>query len=331
MKKEFKREAPIYVAVHVKDYIFFMLRKGASLFSYKIGASEAAEIGTVSWDNRNKERLYEKIIYYKGKLFLIPFLAEYLTIYDIEKKEFSRLNIKNGDKDIFFTSAYICQNCVIILGSRVLVICENEDGYLIREIDDWLKPVSEYVFNDRDVYFRGQAIYQNDKMLIPFRNANALLELDIKNMQSKVHVLGKEALGYSGITLMADGMYCLSPKATGSFCLVLDKSYRIVEKIELKSVSKPVTILGIGADNNKLIVYTSFTNEMHDKYIIKKELLVECDRELITFDLDNLSLCVSNKNVIVYNSPIFIKEQVESLIRENKFFDIKDFLMCIEE
>lgn len=167
------------------------------------------------------KRLYASMKLMKGKIYFIPFSAKSIAVYDIETGEFSNILIdeeKAGCKvetDFLFMGVAEYKNYLFLLPVLCRAIMRlNVDSQEIEYITNWFSEIRPYIFNRGCGFFRRQVVVRGDKLYAPFCNANAVLELDCNTLNSKIHILGEEKTGYSGICREGDDFY-LSPMESG--------------------------------------------------------------------------------------------------------------------
>lgn len=203
------------------DKVWFCPQYFNSLFYIDMKTNEIKFLGEFPNEKYGAERLYTSMKLVKGRIYFIPFSAKTIVFYDIEKREFSDILIdenKAGCKlgiDFLFMGVKEYKNYLFILPvSCKAIIRLNVNNQEIDYITNWFTEIEANIFNKVCGFFRKQAVIQGDKLYVPFCNANAVLELDCNNLNSRIYRLGEEEIGYSGICHMGNSFY-LSPIDSG--------------------------------------------------------------------------------------------------------------------
>ena len=134
-----------------------------------------------------------------------------------EKTYEERLYVKLGDeflhKKFKFMSAHLMNEKIYMFSPYLSSIyCFDINTYVLQkiyEIDETI--LKEIVFDVSDSYFRKQVGCQDNRLYIPFCNANAILIYDVLKNRSEIKRIGNEKNGYSGIVISGNTVYC-SPR-----------------------------------------------------------------------------------------------------------------------
>ena len=152
------------------------------------------------------------------KIYLVPFYEHKIIEFEIDTKRFAEIELEENvikDKKEFFMGVGVFHQYIFLMGVSVPVIArlDTTDNSIIY-LWDWLPKVKDYIFNQNDAYFRKQSILVDNKLFVPFCNANAVIAIDCENLDTSVYRLGDEEQGYSGICLSKEAIW-LSPRSTG--------------------------------------------------------------------------------------------------------------------
>ena len=202
---------------------------------------------------------YRAIEVIENNLYLIPSKSCDLLSFNLCTKEFKVIKLKGNG--FFATTRY--QNYLFIFGVFEPIVNRiniNDDS--VECIENVLTYPIE-IFDLRDSFFRRQVAIVENKLYVPFCNANAVLELEPIGMQYRIYSLGKEKEGYSGIC-HEDGVFWLSPRKYG--CVVKwNKEINQIERIKgnLTTREQRLSYLGIVISENKKVMASMYNINEH--------------------------------------------------------------------
>ena len=247
------------------DKIWFCPQYFNSLFCMDILTGEVKFLGEFPNEKYGTERLYASMKIVKGKIYFIPFSAKAIAVYDIETGEFSNILIdekKAGCKvetDFLFMGVEEYKNYLFILPVFCKAIIRlNVDNQEIDYITKWYEEIKQNIFSKACGFFRRQVVVREGKLYAPFCTANAVLELDCNTLNSKIHKLGEEKIGYSGICCDGDDFY-LSPIESGDLCKWNLKKNSICKFRLYKecAVNNSYAYVGVLNANHKILLFPS--------------------------------------------------------------------------
>ena len=242
------------------NYLFSLNMLTDEMEKYKIPIN-SKEIGNY--------RAMEEV---ENKLYLIPSKSNELLSFDLCTKEFKVITLKGNG---FFASIRY-QKFLFLFGTFEPIVNRiNIDDDTVERLENIVTESIE-IFESNESFFRRQVAIADDRLYIPFCNANAVLEIEPIGFQYRVYVLGTEREGYSGICYN-DGEFWLSPRKNG--CVVRwNKKSGQIERI--KGVDKTDNLrysyLGIVIRNNKKILAPMYSLE---KCFSSNEAIVELQGE----------------------------------------------------
>lgn len=208
---------PVENAVLEDGKIWFSAMDFNGLFEKNIETGEVHSVGMFPDEPYAKTRLYIASELVGRKIYFAPFKAENIAVFDLEEQRFKRIVIDSdrldGKSNITkYTGTALCGKYLYMLptfSSSILRIDTENDT--VEYITGWKEKVRSFIFDEDMAFFRGQSVEINNKLFIPFANVNAVLELDLITLQTTVHRIGTESVGYSGICY--DGYkFWLSPR-----------------------------------------------------------------------------------------------------------------------
>lgn len=211
VKKGLEKEAAERSKVMIEDAIFFenkvwcYSRKLNYLLAFDVRTSEVTFCQKVPYKREGKERLYASMKEIDGKIYLIPFYAKKMMVFDIKKELFSEIELDEDvfkmkqDGPFFMAVESYARYLYVFPAYSKFILRVDTDTNEVAYISGWEKEIEEFSFEKNDGYFRRQVVLLDDKMYVPFCTANAVLELDCVTMKYKIHQLGQQNMGYSGI------------------------------------------------------------------------------------------------------------------------------------
>ncbi len=326
----------------VGDIIYFFPEAYNQLYSFNIKKGLIDSLGRIPWEKENENRLIEKIVRIKNTLYLIPFNAKYLSLYNIDTHTFDKIDIrKDRIKGVFGDGFSVDDYLYIIGGSAPCILKVDIINKRVDKFDKWTEDVKNLIFDKSDGYFRSQGILYDDKFITPFCNANAIMVFYYRTMKYEIIKLDDENNGYSGITSCSDG-YWLAPRK-GEMCAVkCDKEYRIIKKIRFNDRGYYTGLIMI---ENKPVFFADSIVDGVDKSVSVRNHMsrISVDGDyLASTDIENCRLFLETKDGIVLNTEVRIPSDREeiiewaysrrnnSLLLENKRDNLDLFLLTVK-
>ncbi|MCI8596986.1 MAG: hypothetical protein HFJ10_00850 [Lachnospiraceae bacterium] len=162
---------------------------------------------------RDKESLYFRVEKVNHYLVFSPCEAEKIAIYDLKSDVLTYIPLKPLDgsykedqKEVKFWNTFRYQSDVFLLGySYPAIIKIDMDSMEIVYITDWVEEVEKNIeFGDIRGYFSDGHVLHGDQILFPIGCMNAVLELNLKTLKTKIRRLNISMKGIGGIS-SADG------------------------------------------------------------------------------------------------------------------------------
>lgn len=152
----------------------------------------------------------------KQKMYLIPYREKSIYQFETDSKRFTIIKLETDlikGREGLFSGSRICGKYLFIMGANVpAVIRIDTTDNSIDYITDWVDKIKPDIFCEKEVFFKRQSILLNQKIYIPFCNANAILEIDPGSMKTQIYKLGVDNLGYSGICYSGGDIWLVSQK-----------------------------------------------------------------------------------------------------------------------
>ena len=211
-------------AVQLRENIWFCAQRFNGLFSLNTNTGKIEKIGEFPLCSFGKERLFASMELVGEKIYFIPLYANSIMSYNISLNKFESIEIDlpkadtNGQKLHFMGVQKYKKYLFIFPVTCKVIIRLDTSNNQITYLTEWVNDAEKLIFDKQDGYFRKQVAIRNNKLYIPFCNANAILTLDCETMQCKIHKLGSNKQGYSGICY--DGKnFWISPRKGGNITI----------------------------------------------------------------------------------------------------------------
>lgn len=349
-------EVMIEDAIYDGDRIWMIPTCFNSLLCRNIITGETELIGKFHGESYSTERLYASMKLIKRKIYFVPFRARNIAVFDIEKNKFTYITIKNigiinRNTKPLFIGAEKFQDYLFVFpayGNSILRI--NTINNEVEYITEWIDQVKELIFNKNDSYFRKQAYIKENKLVIPFCNANAVLELNCYTKQSFVYRLGVWEAGYAGICY--DGAnFWLTPRTSGDLVKWnLEKREIKIIKLYNEGERNSLNIYaGVLCCDGQILLFPSIDNEQIADKSQEKIVMLEGqysiakkeENNFIYYRKDIYELTIidtfKRKNISIkssikrsdFNYYVFLKEK-KKIIYETKELSLKRFLVYNE-
>lgn len=342
-------------AIVDNDKIWFFPYEFNSLFTVNLKNEKCELIGLISNEAYGKKRLYESMKLLNGKIYFIPFYAKSIAVYDIKKGKFNNIILDErkigcrieqplfGGAEVYGKYLYIFP----IFSKAIIQLNTDNDG--VEYIVDWAEEVDRIRFNN-DAYFKRQAVIVEDKLMIPFCNANAVMSFDCQTAEYKIYKLGEEKKGYSGITFDGESFWLSSRNGRELVRCILGAND--IETMKLGREDEPqnlYTYVGVLCNQQKIMIFPAAEQEdfeVEDKQVVLQEgvytFAEEDDQNLLCFRKDMGRLILINKKdnlrteieIKINDEDIdkkrMIKEAQEAM-SEDKILHLEDLITVLRE
>lgn len=203
------------------EYLWFSDCNRNGLYRFNKNTNETEFMGRFPEEPEDGKRLYISGVKHDNKLYFAPFAANNGAVYDVLSREFHLFKTTDdreremlGPQKYFGSINYkdkIFMLPCLFPAIGIYSVVDNNVQY----DNGWLKELTTLCNITNDAFGRRFIVIEDRYILMPFCNANAVLEYDMLTSQHKIHVVGKEDYSYSGICY--DGRnYWLSPRHDGA-------------------------------------------------------------------------------------------------------------------
>lgn len=211
-------KADLTDAAYIDGMIWFCTSNFRCLVSMNLESKEKKYYEIPSNGLYSDNRAFGSMQIVGRKIYLIPFREKTIMQFDIDSEEFKQIEIDKSiirNENILFLATGKYKEFLFIMGVNIPVVLRvNTNNNQIDYLTDWIEKVDRLIFDFREAYFRKQSVLLDYRLLVPFCNANAVLEIDCINLTTTVHKIGAELQGYSGICNDGKSLW-LSPRKGG--------------------------------------------------------------------------------------------------------------------
>ena len=198
----------------VGDKFWFFTNIGNHICSMSKKCDVIDYIDSNPYEELEYNYLYTALVPYRNKIYLIPRVATHIGIYDIDKKEFGKINLEKAeglmpvtyDAANKFASAVLVNDKIFLIPRKYPAIVEiNLKNNEIMYHKDWLKQYKKVLLFDGDYFLYDYAIYEN-KIYLPALSAGAIIVIDSINDSITFFETNYESF-YSGIEIYDSKLY----------------------------------------------------------------------------------------------------------------------------
>jgi hypothetical protein len=159
-----------------------------------------------------RELLYSPPVISGGVIYFPPLRAKEIGLYDIASNTFSFIPVQITERVIGFSGAVIFEGNIYFTPFQYPAIVTYGKSGELNYYDDWFAAVRRSVYQDYDVCC-GIACVNDNKLMIPSRCSNHVIEFDMRTKKSIVREVGEKEYKFSAICFDG-GNYWLAPMAS---------------------------------------------------------------------------------------------------------------------
>lgn len=202
-----------------KNECWFFARRFNGLFYKNIESGYSKDCGKVPWESTNTEYLYRDMQLSNNKIYLIPYQARSIAIYDINTGKFKKLSIDSqimSGKRNLFRAGLVKDGVVFAFGVHAeVIIAIDTFKDSIDYYTKWFDEVSPYIRNRKGAFFRKQLVVVNDVVYLPLVYADIILTMDLKSREVNLLNIGLGTSGYVGIAVDRNKLFLSERSGTG--------------------------------------------------------------------------------------------------------------------
>ena len=207
---------PIRHAVRYDGYIYFLISTTKELYRIEEKSGRIQSLGIIPWGDYGRVDRYLSIVAYNDKVFLLPYYSDFMPVYSIERGTFKRVEIPDGRDGFLRCMAYaISGSSLFMFDNYGRIIKYDLNNDCVEKDIIIYEGIKDLIFDRNDDCFRQQTVIVDGNIYVPFCNINALLRVDVSDLDTEIIPLGEDHNGYSGICLMGDELWCSPRKLNG--------------------------------------------------------------------------------------------------------------------
>lgn len=244
------------------DIVWFFSSEFNGLFSKNIVTGETRAWGKVPGEKEDKKRLYTTIKKCENRIFLIPFFARELAVFEIAEKKYIKVKMESDisqliDEDTRYMGVEVFGDKMYIFGvNKPVIVVMDIYTYHIDNVIDVREIIPDIKYGE-EPYFRKQIIKKNNNIYATLCRMNDVLEIECRSLEIKVHQVGNKLHGFSGIDSEDGVNFVLAPMADEDSLLIWNKKTgSFSEHVSLKE-GKRFACVGAIIDKNKIDVFPS--------------------------------------------------------------------------
>lgn len=325
----------------IENKYYFMAVDVNAFYSIDIKTKKIIYEGEIPNENTNIYRA-AKIMGYNRNLVFIPLNSKYVSIYNIDKKNWKQIKVQDMgkyDNDKFF-SAYIYENKLFLIGACYPAI-------MIIDMSNYNVKYEKRMFDERiydkekshDCIIRSDIVCVKNKLYMASCVSNHIGVFNLDDYSWKWISVGKDKNRYSGIAW--DGEYFwLSPRYFGSV-IKWNPYNNECKKTDIKGknflgvIYDGTNLVFPGAHNNKTVIINNKNNNikiMEEDYIFylndgEDNCAMTSKGEFVIYNTNNM-LHQSLKFNVNINSHEILQKIISSgkICNENTYIQMTDFL-----
>lgn len=343
MKKTFDIAA---FCIHENECWFFA-KEFNCLFYKNIDSEETVIYGPVPWESDKEEMLYKEMEYVDGKLYLIPFKARSIAVYDIAKKSFYKLELDMqivSKSTNYFRAGLLYNQYIYAFGIHVpAIMVINTENDKIEYLTSWYKEVEGLLTNTSRALFRKQLVVIGGNAYIPMAYGDAILSIRLETKEVYVNRLNFKTTGYVGVTNDGENIFLAARDGKG---LIGCWNCKTKEEKVIGFLNQD------GSEVNKYLAYISSVIEVyymkHDESNLSNQFIknaeYDCDC-LLSNGQFTVFFCDEGKVLLIVNDTkkkidISIEisneenekiHKIRTFFRESKWYGIEQFIEEIVE
>lgn len=255
------------------------------LFCIDLETHQKKFLGSVPYEELYQERLYGSIQYFNEKIYLVPFSANYFSIYDLKEKTFNKLNIEAPKRYVeFYNSKYKWQNSILVddrlymFGLTHSAIVKMDLNTLKTEyIYDWIDEYEKTELLVEDdlpaFFFEKYMAFDGNMIMIPIGVSNMIMSYDVRKDIYEFWKLGENEDRFYNIAKIKNNI-CLIHKNSKKGILVYDRERKKTRSLKIEGCEDLYAGINLISWKDKLLIIPSnglgggfydFENDLYEK------------------------------------------------------------------
>lgn len=332
-------EFQIADAVYTDNKIWVVAKWFNGLFCIDKKTQEVSLKATFPNEKYSQENLYLNLNLIDGKIYCIPYAAKSIAIYNIKEDTFENVALdKNkmqyGVGNETFIGSMRYDNYLFMFPAYSKAIVRMDiHTYELLYITEWVEQLGENSYNEYELFFYKQSFVKDNKILIPFCNVDAVLELECDSLKCKIYQLSSAKKGYSGISYDGNDFW-MSAREDGDLTRWNPKT-NVLERNSLytrKSKEVCKDYVGLAFWKGMVTVFSSNNSENREEKTVENAsiqegqyfFVKETNDSIIYFEWKKCELTIVGKERNdIFNTILKIQEQ---LIDISRIFSEKPFV-----
>lgn len=178
------------------------------LYSYNISTKQVEILGKIPKYKFVSQQLIGKILKWKEKIILLPFLAKEIWTWDIENKQWQETEIEDASSyTMLFYQGFIHHDEVHMIGCYYPAVVRIDMNTMNLSYDRRIHGEIDSSENKHDsIYFRTEYIKDGNLVTMGCCNTNKILTYNLDNYEYDLVEVGCKNNDYEGMALINDHM-----------------------------------------------------------------------------------------------------------------------------
>lgn len=337
--------------VPVDDKVYFVSSEVNLIYVLDLKTHLVNVLDSAPDENFFQENLYMDIVYLKGNLILVPYMAKKIWIYSLEQKMWKGIEIGTS-VDYKFHAGVVYKERVYLLGHYYpgIVYVDIESGCVkqLEKVNEFLKR-----YGDQRGYFLYDYLLCDNILRVPMALSNGIISIDLDSGKYDYEPFPYKGCGLAGV-VKNDEKIWFPPRKGRTYFIYEDKEYRRYELPEEFSNGTyyfcggfvwKEDIFFAGRAGKCLKVSTKEPEKMEVIYQNVQCYKTFGDKVLVLFDdgklymaqdgydIEPVEYCLENKDVLFDNlKKLYMKGiSISGQVKETEFFSLEMFMESLEE
>lgn len=192
--------------VRYRDCLYILTRDTQSLFEYCLTSQKMRLCGIVA---EKLGQLFVCMTLCNGKIYIAPYEADNICVYDIERKEFKRILLEASCNNLGKKHYQVCfsyQEKIYLLGSSgSAMLCLDIYKNKLEEITEWIVEFKRKFGYDAGVKTHRNVCIAKKCFWVALEGDNVLLQYNMETKEFRFWKVGNQRIQY--VTVSFDGTY----------------------------------------------------------------------------------------------------------------------------
>lgn len=205
MDIEWMKRIAMHDYIVYEGNIYFCALNFNALYSMSLLNKKLEFLGHIPNELIYSKHLYGAIVELNGRIYMAPMNAKEIAIYDIKKRIFEKVSLRESDISVVskFFNVCIYRSYVYFIPSRChYVVCLNVDNGEISYIDEWYK-ILKLSSGYSKMIIKNGCFIKNGKLYLATLIDNTIFKISLDDLTTEYIRLGNENDGF--IDMCSDG------------------------------------------------------------------------------------------------------------------------------